>query len=50
MLPECFSFLGRSEGDKFAAAEVLDDHAAGGKGPVMQTLAELVEEGAIRLR
>src|ERR1700689_3463186 len=36
VLPECFSFLGRAEGDKFAAAEVLD-----GKGPVMQTLAEL---------
>jgi predicted amidohydrolase len=36
VLPECFSFLGRAEGDKFAAAEVLD-----GNGPVMQTLAEL---------
>jgi predicted amidohydrolase len=36
VLPECFSFLGRAEGDKFAAAEVLD-----GTGPVMQTLAEL---------
>jgi predicted amidohydrolase len=36
VLPECFSFLGRAEGDKFAAAEVLD-----GRGPVMQTLAEL---------
>ncbi|HEX4451327.1 MAG TPA: carbon-nitrogen hydrolase family protein [Kofleriaceae bacterium] len=41
VLPECFSFLGRAEGDKFAAAEVLDDHPAGARGPVMQTLAEL---------
>ncbi|HEY3805444.1 MAG TPA: carbon-nitrogen hydrolase family protein [Kofleriaceae bacterium] len=36
VLPECFSFLGRAEGDKFAAAETLD-----GKGPVLGTLREL---------
>jgi deaminated glutathione amidase len=36
VLPECFSFLGRAEGDKLAAAEVLD-----GRGAVMQALAEL---------
>jgi predicted amidohydrolase len=41
VLPECFSFLGRAEGDKFAAAEVLD-----GRGPVMQTLAELATKHA----
>jgi len=36
VLPECFSFLGRSEGDKLAVAEALDGH-----GPVMTTLREL---------
>ena len=36
VLPECFSFLGRSEGDKMQAAEVLDGH-----GRVMTVLAEL---------
>jgi len=36
VLPECFSFLGRAEGDKFAAAEALD-----GNGPVMGALREL---------
>jgi predicted amidohydrolase len=36
VLPECFSFLGRHEGDKLAVAEALD-----GKGPVMSTLREL---------
>jgi predicted amidohydrolase len=41
VLPECFSFLGRAEGDKFAVAEVLD-----GRGPVMQTLAELATKHA----
>lgn len=35
-LPECFSFLGRGEGDKLAIAEAL-----GGTGPVMTTLREL---------
>lgn len=36
VLPECFSFLGRGEGDKLAAAEVLD-----GTGPVLGALREL---------
>ncbi len=36
ILPECFSFLGRREDDKFAIAEQLD-----GQGPIMQTLREL---------
>jgi predicted amidohydrolase len=36
VLPECFSFLGRHEGDKLAIAESVD-----GKGPVMTTLCEL---------
>jgi deaminated glutathione amidase len=35
-LPECFSFLGRHEGDKLAIAESLR-----GTGPVMSTLREL---------
>lgn len=36
VLPECFSFLGRGEGDKMQAAEVLD-----GRGPVLTALAAL---------
>lgn len=36
VLPECFSFLGRGEGDKMQAAEVLDGH-----GRVLRALAEL---------
>jgi len=36
VLPECFSFLGRGEGDKLAIAEALD-----GNGPVMSALREL---------
>lgn len=36
VLPECFSFLGRAEGEKMVAAEVLD-----GSGPVLKALAEL---------
>jgi predicted amidohydrolase len=35
VLPECFSFLGRAEGDKLAIAEALD-----GTGPVMGSLRE----------
>ncbi|MEO6776569.1 MAG: carbon-nitrogen hydrolase family protein [Kofleriaceae bacterium] len=42
VLPECFSFLGRAEGDKMAAAEVLE---AG--GPVMSTLATLCRQHQI---
>jgi predicted amidohydrolase len=41
VLPECFSFLGRAEGDKFAAAETLD-----GNGPVLGTLRELATKHA----
>lgn len=37
VLPECFSILGRSEREKFTAAEVLADAT----GPVMATLREL---------
>jgi predicted amidohydrolase len=36
VLPECFSFLGRGDGDKRAIAETLD-----GGGPVMTALREL---------
>lgn len=36
VLPECFSFLGRREGDKLAVAEALD-----GNGPVMTALRTL---------
>jgi deaminated glutathione amidase len=39
VLPECFSFLGRAEGDKLVAAEVLESG-----GPVMSTLAALCRE------
>ncbi len=38
ILPECFAFLGRKEGDKMAVAEVLDD---GAPGPILGTLIEL---------
>ncbi len=37
VLPECFSFLGRAEGEKMVAAEVLET----GSGPVMTLLREL---------
>jgi predicted amidohydrolase len=43
-LPECFSFLGRGEGDKLAIAESL-----GGTGPVMSTLRELAIKHGIYL-
>ena len=42
VLPECFSFLGRREGDKLAIAETLDgEDAARAPGPVMTALREL---------
>jgi predicted amidohydrolase len=41
-LPECFSFLGRGEGDKLAVAESLR-----GTGPVMSTLRELAVKHGI---
>jgi predicted amidohydrolase len=40
VLPECFSFLGRSEGEKLGHAESFDDPAAP-PGPVLATLREL---------
>jgi predicted amidohydrolase len=43
-LPECFSFLGRGEGDKLEVAEVL-----GAGGPVMTTLRELAIKHKIYL-
>ena len=43
-LPECFSFLGRREGDKLAAAESL-----GAGGPVMTALRELAIEHQVYL-
>ena len=42
VLPECFSFLGRREGDKLAMAEALD-----GKGPVMSGLRNLATKHGI---
>ena len=42
VLPECFSFLGRKEGDKLAIAETLD-----GTGPVASTLSELATKHGI---
>jgi predicted amidohydrolase len=44
VLPECFSFLGRSEGDKREVAEALD-----GQGPVMNALRELATKHGIWL-
>jgi deaminated glutathione amidase len=44
VLPECFSFLGRREGEKLAVAEALD-----GKGPVMSTLRELAARHSVWL-
>ena len=42
VLPECFSFLGRSEGDKLAIAEALD-----GRGAVAGALRELATKHGI---
>ena len=42
VLPECFSFLGRREGDKLAMAEALD-----GKGRVMSQLRELATKHGV---
>lgn len=42
VLPECFSFLGRHEGDKLPIAESLD-----GNGPVMSALRELATKHGV---
>ena len=42
ILPECFSFLGRREGDKLAIAETLD-----GAGPVASALRELATKHGV---
>jgi predicted amidohydrolase len=42
VLPECFSFLGRHEGDKLPIAEALD-----GNGPVMGALRELATKHGV---
>src|SRR5690242_6223604 len=44
VLPECFSFLGRGEGDKLAIAEVLD-----GTGPTLSALRELATRHGVWL-
>jgi deaminated glutathione amidase len=57
VLPECFSFLGRSEGDKLAIAESLDGAGSPGPegprglqgppGPVIGTLRELATKHGV---
>src|SRR5688572_9130119 len=42
VLPECFSFLGRREGDKLPIAETLD-----GSGPVASTLRDLAAKRGV---
>jgi predicted amidohydrolase len=45
VLPECFAFLGRKEGDKMVHAENID---APSPGPIMETLLALTEKtGAV---
>ncbi|MDX2087980.1 MAG: carbon-nitrogen hydrolase family protein [Kofleriaceae bacterium] len=44
VLPECFSFLGRREGDKLPIAEDID-----GAGPIMSTLRELATKHGVWL-
>ena len=46
VLPECFSFLGRKEGDKLAIAEVLD---VARPGPILATLVELATRHGVWL-
>ncbi len=42
VLPECFSFLGRGEGDKLTISETTD-----GAGPIMSTLRELATQHGV---
>jgi predicted amidohydrolase len=50
VLPECFSFLGRVEGDKMAIAEAADQVAAGaGGGPILGMLRELATSHGVWL-
>ncbi len=44
VLPECFAFLGRGEGDKLAIAESLDGH-----GPIMTMLREIATRHGVWL-
>jgi predicted amidohydrolase len=46
VLPECFAFLGRAEGDKLAVAEVLDPAKP---GPILATLTELATRHGVWL-
>ncbi|HLL22605.1 MAG TPA: carbon-nitrogen hydrolase family protein [Kofleriaceae bacterium] len=47
VLPECFSFLGRREGDKLGIAESLDEASLG--GPILSTLRELATKHGIHI-
>jgi predicted amidohydrolase len=42
VLPECFSFLGRREGDKLAIAETIEE-----RGPIRSTLSELATQHGV---
>jgi predicted amidohydrolase len=46
ILPECFAFLGRREGDKLAIAETLDPARP---GPIVSTLVELATQHKVWL-
>jgi deaminated glutathione amidase len=46
VLPECFSFLGRREGDKLAISEVISADP-GTDGPIMATLRELASQQGV---
>src|SRR5262249_31587204 len=41
ILPECFAFLGRGEGDKLAVAEAFEVGQRTGGGPVLSALREI---------
>ena len=40
VLPECFAFLGRGEGDKLAIAESFSEDPDGARGPIAALLRE----------